>query len=344
MDDGWRILLGCDSFWAAVRSSCMMMRVMMNLKCTCRLFHESVPVHMVVRMAYSPFTATITKVDAQQMLGLTPYMLRAYASPIPFLTAFEVAYSRGLEECLRKRLARTENVERKWAVIRAQKRRQWDAEFQSNRSRLIAAAAKIEQSKRKAKTDELLRAEGVPELEGSRFSRLVWLAYRKHGVHASQDYLSLCAEGRAEFDPEQAAATSYQDERARFINLDRLDGIIGCGFPSEREQKLLAYLERDGMIGWNPGADGTRGSYFENCLAGVSPFYLPAMRLHYALAHVPWLALRYQEFRTGANGTTKDSGKPARGRIKKLLLAHKVKLDSCTIAQAMPRLLARVLF
>ncbi len=117
MDDAWRILLACDSFWTAcmVRSSCM--GIMMDLKSTCHLFRDTRP----------------SRRSPKSMRSRCSGSPRAYASP--FLTAFDIAYSRGLEECLQKRLLRTESVERKWAMIRAQKRQRWDAEFQANLSR-----------------------------------------------------------------------------------------------------------------------------------------------------------------------------------------------------------------
>ena len=336
---GWHILLGCESFWRACIAGerGFPLRALMDLSLTCRGFREHIPVLLVVRLAYEgkQHDSLLRKVDAQQLLGLTAYMLRAHASPIPFLTAFELAYARLGGP---RRVERTDKAEARWALIRRSRRDTWAAELQARRERLS-------QAKRRVRVDALLDAEGVPALEGSRFSRLVWLAYRKHEIQASQHYLASCARGYVDFDLEQAAASYHQDERCRFFNLDRLDQLIGCGFPTEREPKLLAYLEKDGMLDWRVGADGTRGAYFENCLVGMSPFYLPAMRMHYALLNVPWLTARYRdELKRLSPGNVTDTGKPARSIIKKRLAQRRIKFHHCSIAKTLPRLLAQPLF
>ena len=311
----WGVLLSCDSFWVACIERSFRLRTLLQLSLTCRAFRDGISVATVVRLAYSNRNdALISKVDARQLFGLSTYMLRTHPSPVPLLAAFELAWAkRG--GVMRRTQPRGENVEHKWALIRAQNHARWRAEFEAARRRVLLAETRRMQARRRAAVDALLAAEEVPPLEGSRFSRLVWLTHRSLGVPGSQAYLGECADGRAEFEWERAAFTAQDDERLRFLNLDRMDGLIGCGFPEEREAKLVAHLEQNGC--------SSGGAYFHNCLVGVCPFWMSTMRLHHALQSVPWLAALYQQLKRG-----RGSGRSARKLIERRLSIRKLGFDS----------------
>ena len=314
----WGVLLGCESFWGACVERSFRMRTLLLLSLTCRAFRDGISVALVVRQAYGGGSdALISKVDARQLFyGLTTYMLRAQPSPVSFLKAFELAWARR-GGVLRRIQPRAESVEHKWALVRAQNHARWRSEFEAARRRVLAAEARRTQARRRVEVDALLAAEGAPALEGSRFSRLVWLTHRRLGVPASQAYLGECADGRAEFEWERAASTAQDDERPRFLNLDRMDGLIGCRFPEEREAKLAAHMEQNGCGG------GVGGAYFQNCLVGMSPFWMSTMRLHHALQSVPWLAALYQQLKR-KNG----SGRSARKLIEWRLTTRKLGFES----------------
>jgi len=96
-----------------------------------------------------------------------------------------------------------------------------------------------------------------------------------------------------------------------------MDGLIGCRFPEEREAKLAAHMEQNGCGG------GVGGAYFQNCLVGMSPFWMSTMRLHHALQSVPWLAALYQQLKR-KNG----SGRSARKLIEWRLTTRKLGFES----------------
>lgn len=339
--DSWRALFSYESFWSACSEPGLSLRIMSDLRSTCRLFRESIPVDVAVRAIYEQKTCSIPKADAQQIFGLSPYTLRGLVSPVPFLHAFNIAWSRGSIQTP----LRDEKVERKWAIIRSRNREVWTAAFQRNKSRLAREHIQREKPKRIAKTDEILESEETPELDGSRFSRLVWLVLRKHKMQTSLRYLELCAEGKEDFDLERAKniLESVQEEQQRIKILHQLDRLIQCTSPVDRERLLLVYLEKDGMVNWNVGTDGARGAYFENCLAGVHPVCMPTMRLHYAIRNVPWLFEKYQLMKANISKRNINTGKFIRKAITQLL-GHRVRFDSFTMTRALPVLMEGPLF